>query len=63
MIVSNQTLFSDAKLEAFGSSCNGFGFRESDLDLCLTFTRSDPMVNQSFANSCIPNHIAEIAIF
>ena len=50
--------FPDAKLEAFGSSCNGFGFRESDLDLCLTFTKSDPMVNQSFANSCISNHNA-----
>lgn len=34
----------DAKLEPFGSSCNGFGFRESDLDLCLTFTELDPKV-------------------
>ena len=36
--------YTDAKLEAFGSSCNGFGFRDSDLDLCLTFTKSDPKV-------------------
>ena len=27
----------DAKLTLFGSSCNGFGFADSDLDLCLTF--------------------------
>jgi len=26
-----------AKLKVFGSSCNGFGFRGSDLDICLTF--------------------------
>ncbi|KAF4533213.1 hypothetical protein B566_EDAN011851 [Ephemera danica] len=25
------------KLELFGSSCNGFGFHRSDLDICLTF--------------------------
>lgn len=24
----------------FGSSCNGFGFADSDLDLCLTFESS-----------------------
>jgi len=30
-------LLSDAKLCLFGSSCNGFGFRNSDLDITLTF--------------------------
>lgn len=29
--------FSKAVLTLFGSSCNGFGFADSDLDLCLTF--------------------------
>lgn len=28
------------KLELFGSSCNGFGFHKSDLDICLTFTNN-----------------------
>ncbi|XP_077548504.1 terminal uridylyltransferase 7-like [Haemaphysalis longicornis] len=32
---------SDAKLTLFGSSCNGFGFARSDLDVCLTFARSE----------------------
>jgi len=27
----------DAHLCLFGSSCNGFGFRNSDLDITLTF--------------------------
>ena len=26
----------DAKLHLFGSSCNGFGFTGSDMDLCMT---------------------------
>lgn len=30
--------FSAARLELFGSSNNGFGFRHSDLDLCMTFS-------------------------
>uniref|UniRef100_T1JHR9 CCHC-type domain-containing protein n=1 Tax=Strigamia maritima TaxID=126957 RepID=T1JHR9_STRMM len=30
-------IYPDAKLELFGSSCNGFGFARSDLDICLTF--------------------------
>ena len=29
--------YKDAILTLFGSSCNGFGFSDSDLDLCLTF--------------------------
>jgi len=29
----------DAHLCLFGSSCNGFGFRNSDLDITLTFQR------------------------
>lgn len=27
----------DARLYLFGSSCNGFGFHESDLDMCMMF--------------------------
>lgn len=30
-----------AKLELFGSSCNGFGLLKSDIDICLTFTDSE----------------------
>jgi DNA polymerase sigma len=30
-----------AKLELFGSSCNGFGLLKSDVDICLTFTDSE----------------------
>ncbi|XP_057368026.1 terminal uridylyltransferase 4-like [Daphnia carinata] len=29
--------YPDAVLSMFGSSCNGFGFADSDVDLCLTF--------------------------
>ncbi|XP_059469571.1 terminal uridylyltransferase 4-like [Neocloeon triangulifer] len=32
--------FPHVKLELFGSSCNGFGFRKSDLDICLTFSNN-----------------------
>lgn len=30
-------IITDANLSLFGSSCNGFGFRLSDLDITLTF--------------------------
>lgn len=33
--------FADADLTLFGSSCNGFGFSDSDLDFCLTFKSND----------------------
>ncbi|KAJ8305343.1 hypothetical protein KUTeg_015888, partial [Tegillarca granosa] len=32
-----QELYPDARLDLFGSSYNGFGFKQSDMDLCLTF--------------------------
>ncbi|KAK6179643.1 hypothetical protein SNE40_011956 [Patella caerulea] len=32
-----QHLYPNARLQLFGSSCNGFGFSKSDLDICLTF--------------------------
>jgi len=37
----------DAQLCLFGSSCNGFGFRNSDLDITLTFhgRRTDEVEN------------------
>lgn len=39
--------FPDARLELFGSSCNGFGFTDSDLDICLTFVnKSGEALNQ-----------------
>ena len=33
--------FPAARLTLFGSSCNGFGFRNSDLDICMTFDGCD----------------------
>jgi terminal uridylyltransferase len=33
-----QRRYPTVSLDLFGSSCNGFGFRKSDLDICLTFT-------------------------
>ena len=32
-----QRLFKTGQLHLFGSSCNGFGFCDSDIDLCMTF--------------------------
>ncbi|GAB6033326.1 Terminal uridylyltransferase 7 [Chamberlinius hualienensis] len=32
-----QSFYADAELHLFGSSRNGFGFKRSDLDICLTF--------------------------
>lgn len=32
---------SEANVEMFGSSCNGFGFHNSDIDICLTFDGND----------------------
>ncbi|KAK3755615.1 hypothetical protein QZH41_017609, partial [Actinostola sp. cb2023] len=31
-----QEVFPDSRLHLFGSSINGFGFRDSDLDICMT---------------------------
>lgn len=36
--IAVRCFFSAARLEMFGSSNNGFGFRHSDLDLCMTFS-------------------------
>lgn len=37
--------FPTARLQLFGSSCNGFGFRNSDLDICMTLEDcEDPQV-------------------
>ncbi|XP_069694384.1 terminal uridylyltransferase 4-like isoform X2 [Periplaneta americana] len=35
------SFYPTAKLELFGSSCNGFGLTKSDIDICLTFTDSE----------------------
>ncbi|XP_053395690.1 terminal uridylyltransferase 7-like [Mercenaria mercenaria] len=37
-----QGLYPDAQLRLFGSSMNGFGFHQSDLDICVTFKDKDP---------------------
>lgn len=41
-------LYPQAKLELFGSSCNGFGLQNSDLDICLTLRGNDTGVNLDF---------------
>lgn len=43
-----ETLRADTRLQLFGSSCNGFGFTRSDLDLCLTFENSLELPPVSF---------------
>ncbi|KAH3697170.1 hypothetical protein DPMN_084659, partial [Dreissena polymorpha] len=37
-----QELFPEAELQLFGSSMNGFGFHQSDLDICVTFHGKKP---------------------
>lgn len=32
----------DTRLNLFGSSVNGFGFRQSDMDICLRFSTDEP---------------------
>lgn len=32
-------IYDDAELTLFGSTCNGFGFDKSDMDICMTFSR------------------------
>ncbi|CAG5136876.1 unnamed protein product, partial [Candidula unifasciata] len=48
-----RTHFDDANLTLFGSSCNGFGFERSDMDICLTFSQrkiiDKPWVIESLA--------------
>ncbi|XP_052775836.1 terminal uridylyltransferase 4-like [Mya arenaria] len=34
--------FQEAELKLFGSSMNGFGFHQSDLDICVTFKGKNP---------------------
>lgn len=36
MTIAYAILFLDARLFLFGSSKNGFGFRNSDIDICMT---------------------------
>ena len=41
LILSALLLYVDAELEMFGSSANGFGSKDSDLDICLTLPGHD----------------------
>lgn len=36
-----------AQLHLFGSSCNGFGFQSSDLDICMTFAGQKSPPNET----------------
>ncbi|RUS92208.1 hypothetical protein EGW08_000061 [Elysia chlorotica] len=38
--------FNDAQLTLFGSTCNGFGFDKSDLDICMTFSRRNAKIDK-----------------
>lgn len=48
--------YDDAVLTLFGSSCNGFGFADSDLDLCLTFNSNED--GKVSSNYCLVNDCA-----
>ncbi|GLG93566.1 Poly(A) RNA polymerase gld-2 homolog A [Gryllus bimaculatus] len=41
--------FPDVALTLFGSSCNGFGLKRSDIDICFTFTTCPPEEELDFA--------------
>ncbi|CAL1538006.1 unnamed protein product [Lymnaea stagnalis] len=43
-----QQTFDDAQLALFGSSCNGFGFDKSDMDICMTFSRRSGKFDKIF---------------
>lgn len=42
------TIISDATLQLFGSSINGFGSFSSDADICITFEHMDSMEVRNF---------------
>nr|CAD7424428.1 unnamed protein product [Timema monikensis] len=54
-----------AQLNVFGSSCNGFGLRKSDLDICLTFVNNKTgkwrtqlfTLGEAFNQGCNKNEI------
>ncbi|KAG1670310.1 Terminal uridylyltransferase 7 [Nymphon striatum] len=52
-----QQSYPDARLELFGSSCNGFGFHNSDLDICLTFHGNE--TGEGFDFPAIVENLAE----
>lgn len=52
----------EARLHLFGSSCNGFGFQNSDLDICITFCNhqnADVSITSpsslQFLSACLPS--------
>ena len=49
-----KTLNPDIELHLFGSSCNGFAFRRSDLDISMTFSDVDKSeVRVSYILFCV----------
>ena len=59
-----QEFYPTAKLELFGSSCNGFGLTKSDIDICLTFTDSeDGKVRHILRSIIFYNLIALFSLF
>ena len=43
----------DARLNLFGSSVNGFGFHQSDMDICLRFSTDEPAPELNMAEQVI----------
>ena len=43
----------DARLQMFGSSANGFGSKNSDLDLCMTLPNDDKVSEQERVCVCV----------
>lgn len=54
--------FSAARLELFGSSNNGFGFRHSDLDLCMTFSDL-PVPEVNLTHVFYPCHAVNMTMY
>ncbi|ELU05930.1 hypothetical protein CAPTEDRAFT_221986, partial [Capitella teleta] len=52
--------FPDAQLSLFGSSVNGFGFKQSDLDICLQFKSTPVKDSQSLNCVAIIETLAQI---
>ena len=50
VIIIDVILLTGAKLTLFGSSCNGFGFGHSDLDICMTLEQETAEVR--YPNVC-----------
>ncbi|CAF0858279.1 unnamed protein product [Adineta steineri] len=44
--IQYQKIYPGCKLQAYGSSCNGFGFQQSDLDVCIHIWKNKQIWNK-----------------